>query len=242
MTAPGLELVGLHAHLGSQIHELDQLARGVHALVDFAALVRNQCNWTLRELSPGGGLAVPYSDGDPAPSVEEYVQTLVTAVIAGCKRHALPLPKLLIEPGRSLIARSIVALYEVVSVKTIPNVRTFVAVDGGMGDNIRPALYGARYSVLAADAANAVPNSLATVVGRYCESGDVLLRDVSLPPVEPGALLAMPMAGAYTLSMASNYNQVPRPPLALVRDGQTQLIQRRETWDDLVQRDLPLDV
>ncbi|HEY0604947.1 MAG TPA: diaminopimelate decarboxylase, partial [Herpetosiphonaceae bacterium] len=193
----------------------------------------------LRELSPGGGLGVPYRAGDPVPEIGTYAQTLSNAVVTGCERRQMPLPKLVIEPGRSLIARSIVALYEVLSIKQIPDVRTFAAVDGGMGDNIRPALYEARYTVARADRMTAAPSERVTVVGRYCESGDVLLRDVDLPPLEPGALLAIPVAGAYTLSMASTYNLVPRPPLVLVRDGEAYVLQRRETFSDLILRDLP---
>lgn len=237
LKAPGLELVGIHAHLGSQIDDLAPLALGIERLLDFAADLHARFGWQLQELSPGGGLAVPYQSDDPAPDIDAYVTTLAQAVVSGCERRGWALPRLVIEPGRSLIARAIVALYEVVAVKTIPDVRTFVAVDGGMGDNIRPALYNARYSALRADAATATATTSVTIVGRYCESGDVLLRDVMLPPLKDGALLAMPMAGAYTLSMASTYNLVPRPALVLVRDGQVQVLQRRETVDDLVQRD-----
>jgi diaminopimelate decarboxylase len=134
----------------------------------------------------------------------------------------------------------VVTLYEVVSVKQIPGVRTFAAVDGGMGDNLRPALYDARYTAVRADAVEAEPTETMTIVGRYCESGDVLLRDVALPPLAPGALVAVPVAGAYTLSMASNYNLVPRPPLVMVRDGEATVLQRRETVDDLLRRDISL--
>lgn len=237
LAAPGLELLGLHAHLGSQISELDRLALGVDRLLDFAAAMRDICGWTLRELSPGGGLAVPYLHGDPAPGIEEYVATIAQATIAGCARRDLRLPKLVIEPGRSVVARSVVALYEVLSIKTIPGVRTFVAVDGGMGDNIRPALYAARYTATRADRDGAAAPPV-TVVGRYCESGDVLLRDAQLQQLEPGALLGLAMAGAYTLSMASSYNSVPRPALVLVRDGTARLALRRETIADLLARDV----
>jgi diaminopimelate decarboxylase len=238
LRSPGLELIGLHAHLGSQIAEMEPLALGVERLLAFATDLGARYAWNLRELSPGGGLGVAYRADDPAPQIEAYVQTLAHAVIAGCERLRLPLPKLVIEPGRSLIARAVIALYEVVAVKTVPGVRRFVAVDGGMGDNIRPALYEARYTVLCADRALTPATERVTVVGRYCESGDVLLRDVDLPPLEPGALLALPMAGAYTLSMASTYNLVARPPLVLVRAGQAHLLQRRETVADLIRRDL----
>ncbi len=240
LQSPGLELVGLHAHLGSQIDEYAPLALGVQRLLAFAAELKQRFGWELQELSPGGGLAVPYRSGEPVPEIDDYVQTLARTVLDECRQRGLALPRLVIEPGRSLIARAVVALYEVITVKTIPDVRTFVAVDGGMGDNIRPALYGARYSAVRADAIVSEATTTVTVAGRYCESGDVLLRDVALPPLEPGALLAIPMAGAYTLSMASTYNLVPRPALVGVRDGQARVLQRRETYADLLRRDILL--
>jgi diaminopimelate decarboxylase len=240
LAAPGLSLLGLHAHLGSQIANTEPLALGIERLLDFASAMREAHGWQMRELSPGGGLAVPYRVGDPAPAIASYAHAIIDAVVRGCEKHDLPLPKLVLEPGRSLIARSVVTLYEVVSVKQIPGVRTFAAVDGGMGDNLRPALYDARYTAVRADALRAEPTETVTIVGRYCESGDVLLRDVALPPLAPGALVAVPVAGAYTLSMASNYNLVPRPPLVMVRDGEATVLQRRETVDDLLRRDISL--
>lgn len=238
--APGLDLVGLHAHLGSQIAEMEPLALGIERLLDFAAAMCDRYDWQMRELSPGGGLAVPYHPGDPSPAIEEYVRAVAEAVVAGCASRDLPLPKLVLEPGRSLIARAVVALYEVVSIKQIEGVRTFAAVDGGMGDNIRPALYDARYTAVRADTIDQEPTEKVTVVGRYCESGDVLLRDVMLPSLQPGSILAVPMAGAYTLSMASAYNLVARPPLVMVRDGKAIELQRRETVEDLLRRDARL--
>lgn len=240
LMSSGLELVGLHAHLGSQIDEYAPLALGVQRLLAFALELKQQFGWELQELSPGGGLAVPYRAGDPTPEIHLYVETLAQTVLHECKAHGLALPLLVIEPGRSLIARAVVALYQVITVKTIPNVRTFAAIDGGMGDNIRPTLYEARYSAIRADAMASAATTTVTVAGRYCESGDVLLRDVALPPLEPGAILALPMAGAYTLSMASTYNMVPRPALVGVRDGQARILQRRETYDDLLRRDILL--
>jgi diaminopimelate decarboxylase len=240
LEAPGLQLVGLHVHLGSQIANMLPLVTGIERLLDFAAELQSRWGWQMQELSPGGGLAVPYRQGDQTPGIPEYMQTIIGAVVGGSRNRGLPLPKLVLEPGRSLIAQAVVALYEVVSVKMIPGVRTYVAVDGGMGDNLRPALYNARYTALRADAVTATPSTIATVAGRYCESGDILLRDVPLPVLEPGALLAMPMVGAYTLSMASTYNMVSRPPLFMVRDGQVTILQRRETIEDLVRRDCPI--
>ncbi|WP_029215409.1 diaminopimelate decarboxylase [Kallotenue papyrolyticum] len=245
LASPGLRLVGLHAHLGSQLADLTPFGAAIVRLAEFAAELRARYGWTMAELSPGGGLAVPYRSGDPAPTIDDYAAALATAVMAQCQRHGLPLPRLVIEPGRALIARAVVALYQVVAVKRIAGVRTFVAVDGGMGDNIRPALYDARYTALRADQPGGTParshaaagQELVTIVGRYCESGDVLLRDITLPPLEAGALIAVPMAGAYTLSMASTYNLVPRPPLIAVGEGMATVLQRRETYEDLMARD-----
>ncbi len=240
LAMPGIRLAGFHMHLGSQIVALAPLQQAITAVFDFAATMRARYRWTMDEFSPGGGLGVAYTPDDPAPSIEEYVRRLASTTLRQAAATGMQPPKLVVEPGRSLIARAVVALYTVLATKSIPGVRHFVAVDGGMGDNIRPALYGARYHALRADQVAAEPTTLVTVAGRYCESGDILLSDILLPSVEPGSILALPMAGAYTLSMASNYNLVPRPALVLVRDTQDHVIQRRETLEDLMARDLRL--
>ncbi len=254
LAAPGLAPVGLHCHIGSQIYEPEALAAAAERLITFAAEMRDRHGFALRELSPGGGWGVPMTEDDPPAPVEPYVAALSAAVVAACKRHGLPLPHLVLEPGRSLVARAGVALYRVGARKEIPGVRTYVSVDGGMADNIRPALYGARYAALrmangkstngeSRSTDHAVRNTqyeVVTIAGKFCESGDVLIRDIALPRLEPGDLLAVPMAGAYTLAMASNYNLAPRPAVVLVKDGQARLIQRRETYADLVARDVSL--
>jgi diaminopimelate decarboxylase len=237
---PGIRLIGLHMHLGSQIAELAPLATACALLFRFAAAMKAAYGWQMAEFSPGGGLAVPYTSQDPAPAIDDYVERLATATLHGAREAGLAPPHLVIEPGRSLIARAVVALYTVVATKAIPDVRTFVAVDGGMGDNIRPALYGARYHAVCAERCDAEPSELVTIAGRYCESGDILLRDVMLPRIDPGDHIAIPVSGAYTLSMASAYNLVPRPALLLLREGRSYPIQRRETFEDLYRRDLAL--
>jgi diaminopimelate decarboxylase len=239
LAAPGLALRGLHAHVGSQIYDPAALAAAAARLVAFAAEMRAQHGFALQELSPGGGWGVPMTAEDPPAPLEPYVAALSQAIVAACRRHALPLPHLVLEPGRSLMARAGVALYRVGARKEIPGVRTYVSVDGGMADNIRPALYGARYAARPARSGGPA-TEIVTIAGKYCESGDVLIRDIALPRPAAGDLLAIPMAGAYTLAMASNYNQALRPAVALVRDGRPQLIQRRETYADLTRRDLPL--
>jgi diaminopimelate decarboxylase len=240
VASPHLQLVGLHAHIGSQIFDLKPFAETVALLVGFAAAMRARHGFELHELSPGGGWGVPHHEADPPAPVERYVQTMCRAVIDSCRRHGLALPTLVIEPGRSIVAPAGVALYRVGARKEIPGVRTYVSVDGGMADNIRPALYRARYTALVANKAHLPAEETVTVAGRFCESGDVLIRDIALPRLVPGDLLAVPMAGAYCLPLASNYNLVPRPAVVLVRSGQATLIRRRETFQDLTARDLPM--
>jgi len=254
MQAPGLELVGLHCHIGSQIYEPESLADAAAVLVAFAAEMRDRHGFTLRELSPGGGWGVPMTEDDPAAPVAPYIAALTAAIVDSCRTRGLDLPHLVLEPGRSLVAPAAVALYTVGSRKEIPGVRTYVSVDGGMADNIRPALYGAKYAARVAgtrDQGSAIrrqgtgvrgqASELVTIAGKFCESGDILIRDIELPHLEAGDLLAIPMAGAYTLAMASNYNLARRPAVVMVKDGAAQLIQRRETYADLVARDLPLN-
>jgi diaminopimelate decarboxylase len=240
MTSPHLELVGLHAHIGSQIFDVEPFAEAVTLLVDFAAAMRARHGFTLRELSPGGGWGVPHHEAPPPAPLDRYVQAVSQAVVDGCRRHGLALPKLVIEPGRSIVAQAGVALYRIGARKEIPGVRTYVSVDGGMADNIRPALYGARYTAVVANKAHLPAEETVTIAGRFCESGDVLIRDITLPRLAAGDLLAVPGVGAYCLPLASNYNLVPRPAVVLVGDGQAALIQRRETFQDLTARDLPL--
>jgi len=240
VASPNLELVGLHAHIGSQIFDVEPFAEAVALLVDFAAAMRVRHGFELCELSPGGGWGVPHHEADPPAPADRYVQAVCQTVIDGCRRHGLTLPTLVIEPGRSIVAPAAVALYRVGARKEIPGVRTYVSVDGGMADNIRPALYRARYTAIVVGKAHLPAKEMVTVAGRFCESGDVLIRDIALPHLAAGDLLAVPMVGAYCLPLASNYNLVPRPAVVLVRDGQANLIQRRETFQDLTARDLPL--
>lgn len=235
---PGLQLRGLHAHIGSQLFAPTEMAAAIDVLVGLAAHLRRDHGIALAEISPGGGLGVPYTADMPATDIDQYAATLAQALQQACATHGLPLPELTVEPGRSIIARAGVALYRVVARKTLPDgTLRYLHIDGGMADNIRPSLYGARYTALLANRASAAPGAPVAVAGRYCESGDVLLRDVALPPAVPGDLLAVAVAGAYTLSMASTYNLVPRPAVVFVDNGQVQLIQRRETEADLLARD-----
>jgi diaminopimelate decarboxylase len=222
-----LELVGLHAHIGSQIFELEPYVKAIEAL---AALACEDC----RLLNVGGGLGIAYTAEDEPPSIEAYVDVKVS----GVRRVFDPVPRILIEPGRSLVGNAGITAYRAGTVKEIPGVRTYVAVDGGMSDNMRPALYGARYEALVADRAADPPDTQVTIAGMHCESGDVLVRDAMLAAPRTGDVIVTPATGAYGYAMASNYNGVPRPPVIFCRDGDARVVVRRETYDDLMARDV----
>ncbi len=242
LDTPGVELVGLHVHLGSPIFETEPFAEAVDVVFDFAAKMRAAYGFELQEFSPGGGFAVNYTDENNAPSPDEYAEIICSHVTAGCKKYGLSNPRMFIEPGRSIVARACVALYTVGSSKDIPDVRRYVSVDGGMADNIRPALYESRYEAIVANKPLEARSEKVTIAGKYCESGDALIRDIDLPSLEPGDVLVTPAAGAYALAMASNYNASLRPAVVLASNGEAKLMRRRETYEDLLRADVwPLE-
>jgi diaminopimelate decarboxylase len=224
-----LRLVGLHAHIGSQIFELEPYAAAIEALAELA-----DGDWECRILNVGGGLGIAYTSADRPPSIDSYVEVKVR----GVQRVFDPVPRILIEPGRSLVGNAGVTAYEIGTVKEIPGVRTYLSVDGGMSDNLRPMLYGSRYEAIVANRADEAPDTLATVAGMHCESGDILITDVMLADPRPGDTLVTPATGAYGYAMASNYNGVPRPAVVFCSDGDARLVVRRETYDDLIARDV----
>lgn len=232
-----LELVGLHCHIGSQIFDLGAYTLTVSRMLQFYAEVQ-RLGAPLDELNIGGGLGVAYGPEDAAPSVDQHVHQLVAAVLDTCGELGLAPPVLCDEPGRSIMASAGVTLYTVQSVKHIAGVRNYVSVDGGMTDNPRFALYGARHYTLLAQRADDAPDGLWSVSGKCCESGDMLIKDVPLPAPRAGELLAQFDTGAYTYSMASNYNRVARPAVVLASPGRTGLIARRETPEDLLKLDV----
>ena len=237
LAAPHLNLRGLHFHLGSPIFELEPYQAATDLVLRFAAGLREQ-GLDLQEFSPGGGFAIAYTRNDQPPAPDDYAEAIVSTLTATCAELGMEQPSLVIEPGRSIIGPAGVALYSIGAIKHIPGIRTYVSVDGGMGDNIRPALYQATYEVLSANRPAAEPDATVTIAGKYCESGDVLATDVLLPAPAAGDVIAIPAAGAYCPSMASNYNLNPRPPIILVRDGESRLIRRRESYADLMHCDV----
>jgi diaminopimelate decarboxylase len=233
--AAALDLVGLHCHIGSQLFDLSSFPAAAAIVADFVASVGGE---DLAVMDMGGGLGIAYTRDDRPAAVEDYAEAVVEAVRGEWGRIGLPMPRVLVEPGRSIVGRAGVTLYRVGSTKVVPGVRTYAAVDGGMSDLLRPMLYGAVYEPLLANRADAEPTQTLRLVGKHCESGDVLVGEASLPPVGPGDLVCLPATGAYGVSMASNYNGVTRPAVVFVDGGRARLVTRRETYDDLIARDL----
>jgi diaminopimelate decarboxylase len=225
---------GIHVHVGSQLMHFGASLMTVDWVGGFAARTRAELGWTPRVVDLGGGLGVRHVAEDASFSIGEFVGGLVDHLGQAWELHGLPPVDLVLEPGRSLVARAGVTLYTVGGVKRASAATTWVTIDGGMSDNPRPGMYGARYTALLADRADAPPDGSYAVAGKHCESGDVLIERVELPEPRRGEVLAVPVTGAYTLSMSSTYNAVPRPAAVLVRDGDARVIRRRETVDDLL--------
>lgn len=239
LARPHLRLVGLHFHIGSQVFDTEALVQALNAVLDVAADWRTKLDFDFQELNLGGGWGVAYNDSQTTLDMDEFADHTIRVLREGLDARGLnPNLKLIVEPGRALIARAGVALYRVGAVKDIPSVRTYIALDGGMGDNVRPALYGARYSAFLADRMNENPTREYAVAGRYCEQGDVLIENARLPETRAGDLLVIPVAGAYQIPMASNYNLIPRPAVVLAKNGGARLVRRRETLEDMLACDL----
>jgi diaminopimelate decarboxylase len=229
----GLDVRGLHVHVGSQLFELAEVVETIDLLAAFAARCRDELGWAPELVNAGGGFAVRHLPSDPEAPLGELARAVAEAVRRAWEANGLPSARLALEPGRALVGQAGVTLYRVRSVKRLDGV-TWAAVDGGMSDNPRPQLYGARYTALSAGRADEPPSETVSVAGLHCESGDVLIDDVALPPPRRGDLLAVPATGAYTLAMSSSYNATPRPAVVLVRDGEARVVRRRETIDDLL--------
>ncbi len=236
---PGLSFAGLHSHIGSQIFDTAGFEVAAHRVVGLAVRIRDEHGIEITELDLGGGFGIAYTEEDDAPVVKELAQSLRDIVDGQCRAAGLARPRLTVEPGRGIVGPSTVSLYTVGTVKDVDGLRTYVSVDGGMSDNIRTALYDASYACALASRASAAPAMLSRVVGRHCESGDIVVRHAYLPSdLVPGDLLAVPATGAYCRSLASNYNHVARPAVVAVGAGAARTIVRRETLDDLFSLDL----
>ncbi len=240
LALPSLELRGLHCHIGSHIFDTRGFSLAAHRMVALLAEIRDEHGVELPELDLGGGQGIAYTAADDPMPVTDFAAGLRTIVGKECAAVGLAAPRLAVEPGRAIAGPSTITLYEVGTVKELPGLRTYVSVDGGMSDNIRTALYAARYTAVLASRRSDAAMRNVTVCGKHCESGDIVVHDVALPAdLAPSDLIAVPASGAYHRSMASNYNHVPRPPVVAVHNGSARLIVRRETEDDLLRLDLP---
>lgn len=233
-----LRLTGLHIHLGSHFDHAGPVNEALFRLLDLAARLKDSHGWQLLELCPGGGWGVPYHPDEVDLPIPPFVIALTQAVTSACEARQLPLPTLILEPGRSLVAQAGVAIYTVGGRKVRHKSRPQISVDGGLADNPRPALYQAKYTALLANRAHEPETETVSVVGPHCESGDILIQAVDLPLTQPDDILAIPVAGAYQLSMGSNYNAALRPAVLFIDKDEVKLVQRRERLDDLIQRDV----
>jgi diaminopimelate decarboxylase len=238
ISCSNLELLGIHFHLGSPLFETTPYELAIEYTLRFARDMNTIYGLRLQEYSTGGGFAVSYTVDSPAPAISDYAEVITGKLKNGLKSLGITEPKLIIEPGRAIIGQAGIALYTVGSIKEIPGIRTYVCVDGGMGDNIRPAFYDSRYEVLVANKAGTHESLKASIAGKYCESGDILATDVSIAPVSSGDIIAMPVSGAYAIPMASNYNMVPRPAIVMVNNKEARIIRNRESYEDLMRMDL----
>ncbi|MBW4665063.1 MAG: diaminopimelate decarboxylase [Chroococcus sp. CMT-3BRIN-NPC107] len=231
-----LNCVGFHAHIGSQIFERQPHQDLGAVMVQW---IKKAADYGLKisELNVGGGLGIRYTESDDPPSIDQWVQTICHGVKDACVNENLPLPKLLCEPGRSLVGSACITAYTIGSSKVVPEIRTYIAVDGGMSDNPRPITYQSVYRAVIANKMSAPLTLTVTVAGKHCESGDILIKNAALPPTNPGDILAVMATGAYNYSMASNYNRLPRPAAVLVSNGEANLILQRETYQDLIRFD-----
>lgn len=238
LSLESVNLVGLHCHIGSQIFETEPFRDAAEVMLKFINEIKQETGHLIEELDLGGGFGIYYSEGDKPKSIEDYCNVILDRVDEVCRELNLKRPILTIEPGRSIVANAGTTLYTVGSIKEIPEIRKYVAVDGGMTDNIRPALYGAKYEATIANKSDSPANDKVTVAGKCCESGDILINDIEIQKAEGGDILAVLSTGAYGFSMASGYNRILRPAVVFVRNGEARIVSKRQTYEDLIKDEI----
>lgn len=238
ITLANINLAGIHCHIGSQIFDLEPYEDAVEIMLELIRTTKEDLGYLIKEIDFGGGFGIYYTNQDEPRTTEEYCSTIINKVDEVCKRTGQERPILTIEPGRSIVANAGTTLYTIGAVKEIPNVRKYVSVDGGMTDNIRPALYNAEYECAIANRMEGEAEETVTIAGKCCESGDILLEHVKLPEIKSGDILAIATTGAYGYSMSSNYNRIPKPAVVMVKDNEARLICRRETYEDILKNDV----
>jgi diaminopimelate decarboxylase len=238
LSASNLNLLGFHFHLGSPVPEIQPYELAMELLLRFAQEMGKKFDLNLSEFDIGGGFAVPYTLDSVVPAIADYARAVSGKLDGLISELGLSRPRLIIEPGRAIVGQAGVALYKVGAIKDIPGIKKYVCVDGGISDNIRPALYGAKYEALVANKVLEAGREVVTIAGKLCQSGDILARDINLAAAHPGDIIAIPVCGAYSIPMSSNYNAMPRPAIVMVKEGRVRLIRRRETYQDLMDLDL----
>ncbi|ODG91695.1 diaminopimelate decarboxylase [Gottfriedia luciferensis] len=237
LNSTNLKLLGVHSHIGSQIFEPDGFVHAINVLMSFLNGLKNDLGFTADILNVGGGFGIRYTSEDEPLAIAKHIEKITTIIKQQCEELDYKLPELWLEPGRSIVGEAGTTLYTIGSTKTLPSIRKYVSVDGGMTDNIRPALYGSKYEAMLANRANDENKEVVSIAGKCCESGDMLIWDCNLPVVQNKDLLAVSCTGAYGYSMANNYNRIRRPAVVFVKDGVSREVVRRETYEDLVRND-----
>lgn len=238
MNVSNIDLMGFHFHVGSQLFDNTSHIKAVKLLAKLMKDVKEQLGFITQELNTGGGFGIYYAQGDQPEPLRYFTDAIMDTLREACDQYHLDMPAVIIEPGRWIVGEAGITLYTVGSIKSIPGVRTYVGIDGGMPDNPRPALYGAKYEAVVANKMNQPKNQLVTVAGKCCESGDILRYDLEAPVLEPGDILAFRSTGAYNYAMASNYNKLPRPAVVMVNQGDHRVIVKRETYADLIRNEI----
>ena len=238
LSLDNVNLIGLHCHIGSQIFETEPFKDAAEVMLNFINEIKQETGHVIEELDLGGGFGIYYSEGDKPREINEYCEVILDSVNRVCNELGLKKPILTIEPGRSIVANAGTTLYEVGSIKEIPGIRKYLSVDGGMTDNIRPALYGARYEALVANKASEEMNDKVTIAGKCCESGDILIQDINIQKADGGDTLAILSTGAYGFVMSSGYNRIPRPAVIFVRNGESRIAVKRQSYEDLIKEEL----
>ena len=233
-----VKLTELHCHIGSQIFDIDPFVAAAEIMIDFIAKIKNELGVVISELNLGGGFGIKYTDKDEPVPYENYMEKVSVAVKSKCKEYGIAIPYIYIEPGRSIVGEAGITLYTAGGKKEIPDIRTYVSIDGGMTDNIRYALYQSDYTVVNASKANKAPDEEVTIAGKCCESGDLIQENIKVANLEVGDIVAVLSTGAYNYSMSSNYNRIPRPAMVMVNNGESRLIIKRESYEDIVKNDL----
>ena len=238
LSCENLEVTGIHCHIGSQIFDLEPFKEAAKVMFGFVKQIKDELNVEIKELNLGGGFGIKYLESDDPIEYSKYIEAVSEVIHEVCEKEGINPPKILMEPGRSIVGEAGITVYTVGSVKDIPNVRKYVSIDGGMTDNPRFILYQSEYSALVANRADAKPSEKVTIAGKCCESGDLIAKDIMMPEIKSGDYLAVMSTGAYNYSMSSNYNRTPKPPVVMVKNGVDTVVVKRETYEDLIRNDL----